>query len=471
MAGGSKLHVVMFPWLAFGHIIPFLELSKFIAQKGHKVSFVSTTRNIDRLPKIPQHLSPLITLVKLNLPVDDHIPAGAEATMDVKTADIQYLKKAVDGLESQLTKFLEHSSPDWIIYDFFPHWLPPVARKLGISRAYFSVITSWFIAFWGPSSEAIIDSSDPRKEPEDYTVPPEWVKFPTRVAFRTYEVNSIIGAVKENDSGLSDVKRARLVISGSDVIFVRQCVEFEPEWLKLLEELHHKPVIPVGLMPPTAHNSGDDSHVISEWLNSQSKQSVVYIALGSEVMMSQHELTELALGLELSNLPFFWAFRKPAGSSESDTIELPAGFEKRVEGRGIVWTSWAPQLMILSHDSVGGFLTHCGWSSCIEGLVFGQPLIMLSFLVDQGLNARVLAEKKVGIEVPRNEDDGSFTRDSVAKSLRSVMVEDEGTNYREKAMEMSRMFGDKNLHDEYLEKFIKYLENNRNKASKKVESI
>ncbi|KAJ0660082.1 putative soyasaponin III rhamnosyltransferase [Helianthus annuus] len=46
----KQLHVAMLPWLAFGHIIPFLELSKFIAQKGHKVSFLSTTRNIQRLP-------------------------------------------------------------------------------------------------------------------------------------------------------------------------------------------------------------------------------------------------------------------------------------------------------------------------------------------------------------------------------------------------------------------------------------
>ncbi|KAK6775060.1 hypothetical protein RDI58_026061 [Solanum bulbocastanum] len=44
----KKLHFAVFPWLAFGHIIPYLELSKFIAQKGHKISFISTPRNIDQ---------------------------------------------------------------------------------------------------------------------------------------------------------------------------------------------------------------------------------------------------------------------------------------------------------------------------------------------------------------------------------------------------------------------------------------
>ncbi|KAI3798679.1 hypothetical protein L1987_33957 [Smallanthus sonchifolius] len=84
----KQLHVAMFPWLGFGHIIPFLTLSKFIAQKGHTVSFLSTTRNIQRLPTLPSHLSPLINLVKLTLPRVQELPQNAEATMDVRTDDI-----------------------------------------------------------------------------------------------------------------------------------------------------------------------------------------------------------------------------------------------------------------------------------------------------------------------------------------------------------------------------------------------
>ncbi|KAJ0703754.1 putative soyasaponin III rhamnosyltransferase [Helianthus annuus] len=95
----KQLHVAMLPWLAFGHIIPFLELSKFIAQKGHKVSFLSTTRNIQRLPTLPSHLSPLISLVKLTLPHVQELPQNAEATMDLRTGDTHdHLKRAFDGL-------------------------------------------------------------------------------------------------------------------------------------------------------------------------------------------------------------------------------------------------------------------------------------------------------------------------------------------------------------------------------------
>ncbi|KAI3747562.1 hypothetical protein L6452_10057 [Arctium lappa] len=466
--GSSKqLHVVMFPWLAFGHIIPFLELSKLIAEKGHRVSFLSTTRNIQRLSP-SHHLSPLITLVPLTLPPVPHLPQNAEATMDVRTHDIPHLKKAYDGLQPQITHFLQENSPDWIIYDFAPYWLPPVAAALGISRAFFSIINPWFLDFVGRSTEDMINGSDDRKTVEDFMVPPKWIPFPTKVCYRKHEVNWMLDSSSSlNYSGVSDLYRTGLIYQGSDCVFIRYCNEFEPQWLTLFEELFHLPMIPVGLMPPaTATNVGDDKDAnawltIKNWLDGQEKGGVVYVALGSEVMLTKTELGELALGLELSGLPFFWALRKPAGSTESESVELPEGFEERTRNRGMVWKKWVPQLRILSHETVGGFLTHCGWGSIVEGLTLGQPLIMLPFLVDQGLNARALVEKQVGMEVPRNEEDGLFSKEWVANSVRLVVAEDEGKMYKAKAMELSRIFGDTKLQKKYTDDFVEYLEKHR----------
>ncbi|XP_059643046.1 putative UDP-rhamnose:rhamnosyltransferase 1 [Cornus florida] len=461
---GNKLHVVMFPWLGFGHMIPFLELAKSIAVRGHKVSFISTPRNIQRLPRLPPNLATHIHFVPLTLPNVHGLPHNAEATMDVRGDQIQYLKIAFDGLETDLTRFLYNSSPDWILHDFLPYWLLPIAAKLNISCAFFSIINAWFIGFFGPTS-GLIDGSHPRTEPEHFTVPPEWVRFPTKVAYRLHETPFIMGAFEPNELGVSDMYRVGMTYAGIDAFFMRHCEEFEPEWLNVLRELYGKPVIPVGLMPPTVQDSGEERNEawvsISELLGKQKKGSVVYVALGSEVTLSQEQLTELALGLEQSGLPFFWALRKPPGLDESDSVELPVGFEERTRGRGVIWTGWAPQLRVLGHDSVGGFLTHCGWSSIIEGLKFGLPLIMLPFVVDQGLNARVFEDKKVGIEIPRDERDGSFTRNSVAESVRLVMVDGEGTIYRDNAWEMKKIFGDKEGQDRYIEPFLEFLEKHR----------
>ncbi len=105
-------------------------------------------------------------------------------------------------------------------------------------------------------------------------------------------------------------------------------------------------------------------------------------------------------------------------------------------------------------------MTHCGYSSVIEALYYGLALIMLPItIVDQGLIARVFGEKKVGVEVTRDEEDGSFARESVAESLRMVMVEKEGKVYRDNAREMSKLFADKDLHDRYIDHFVEFLQN------------
>ncbi|KAG8383621.1 hypothetical protein BUALT_Bualt04G0033100 [Buddleja alternifolia] len=472
-AKGKKLHIVMFPWLAFGHIIPYLELSKFLAEKGHKISFISTPRNIDRLPKLPPELASSINLVKIPFPKIPELPEYAEATMDIRGEDMQYLKKAYDGLEAGLTRFLEESGdPDWIIYDFSPHWLPPIAQRLGISRGFFLIINAWFLAFFGPVDD-LISGSDYRTKPEDFMVPPKWVKFDTKVAYRRFEANWIVGSGQNDGSGFSDYYRGGKVIEGCEAIFVRHCYEFEPDWLTVLEKVYGKPVVPLGLMPPNNNNNNnklDDENSeswvgIRNWLDNQNKGSVVYVALGSEVTPTEDQLSELAHGLEISGVPFFWVLRKPSGSTESDSVELPRGFEERTSGRGIVWRSWAPQLKILSHDSVGGFLSHCGWSSIVEALMFGHPLITLPFLVDQGLNSRVVVEKQLGHEIPRNEEDGSYTRNSVADSVKLVMLEDDGKKFRARANEMSAIFADAELHNRYLNNFVEFLENHRSASN------
>uniref|UniRef100_A0A0E0HEV4 Uncharacterized protein n=1 Tax=Oryza nivara TaxID=4536 RepID=A0A0E0HEV4_ORYNI len=78
-----------------------------------------------------------------------------------------------------------------------------------------------------------------------------------------------------------------------------------------------------------------------------SPSSVVYIALGSEVPLRVDKVHELALGLDVAGTRFLWALRKPTGVSDTDL--LPAGFEERSCGRGVVETRWVPQMSILAH--------------------------------------------------------------------------------------------------------------------------
>ena len=146
----------------------------------------------------------------------------------------------------------------------------------------------------------------------------------------------------------------------------------------------------------------------------------MFVGFGSECKLSKEQINEIAYGLELSGLPFLWALRKPDWVL-SDLDALPSGFSERTHRRGVVCFGWAPQLEILEHPSIGGSLFHAGWGSIMETLQFGHCLVVLPLIIDQPLNARLLVEKGLAIEIERSED-GSFSRDGIAKALRLAMV-------------------------------------------------
>lgn len=461
----EKLHVAMFPWLAHGHLMPFLEVSRFLAQKGHRVSFISTPKNIHRLQKHSpiSSSSPLINLVEIPLPHVDGLPESTESTAEIPIHKVPYLKKAYDKLQFPLAQLLKNSDINWIIQDFASNWLPRLAAQFGINSIFFSIYNATTLAFLGPPSELL---GGHRQRPEDYTVVPDWIDFPSNVAFKLHEVVCHWVCM---DSEASDFERIGEVVRDCRFVIARSCTEYEANSLSLLRNLYKKPVVPVGLLPPLVPSikDKDDDHdqgweTINEWLGNINKdKSVVYIALGTEVNLSRDLMHELAYGIEKSGLPFIWVVnnRKLIEDLMGPDI-LPSGFETRVSGRGLIWRGWAPQLRILAHSSVGGFLTHCGWSSVIEALGFGRALILFpSANSDQGLIARQLHERRVGLEIPLVEEDGSFTSDSLANTMKKVMVEIEGEPLRANAWAMRDVFGNADLQATYLSEFTHFLEN------------
>lgn len=143
----ETLRVVMIPFPAFGHMIPFFQFSIALARAGVKVFYISTPRNIQRLPKVPPELSSLVYFVKIPLPQleDELLPRDAEATIDVPFEKTQYLKVAFDQLQHPAKNFIVDESPDYIFSDGTVHWAVDIAQECHIPLLWFSVFSSALI--------------------------------------------------------------------------------------------------------------------------------------------------------------------------------------------------------------------------------------------------------------------------------------------------------------------------------------
>lgn len=154
------------------------------------------------------------------------------------------------------------------------------------------------------------------------------------------------------------------------------------------------------------------------------------------------------------------------GDFEKDNIiriELPGGFEERVKDWGLVVRDWAPQLDILAHPSIGGFMSHCGWNSCIESMSMGVSIAAWPMHSDQPNNT-VLVTKilKVGIVVndwcPREQVVAAVV---VETSVRRLMCSKEGEEIRKRAVAMGRRIrkavGDNGITQMEMESFIAHI--------------
>ena len=134
-SSSSPLRIVIFPWLAFGHMPPYLELAERLALRGHRVSYVSTPRNLARLPPLRPAAAPRVDLIALPLPHVDGLPDGAESTNDVPDDKRQLHWKAFDGLAAPFAEFLaaacadEATRPHWVIADSFHYWAAASAAE------------------------------------------------------------------------------------------------------------------------------------------------------------------------------------------------------------------------------------------------------------------------------------------------------------------------------------------------------
>ncbi|VFQ86170.1 unnamed protein product [Cuscuta campestris] len=154
--------------------------------------------------------------------------------------------------------------------------------------------------------------------------------------------------------------------------------------------------------------------------------------------------------LHFHEFPMPPQIQSPPRKTQSDRVDifhggdsrgavLPEGYEERIRDRGIVVRDWAPQLEILGHPATGGFVSHCGWNSCMESISMGVPVAAWPMHSDQPRNATLLTQVlRIGFSLVdwarRSEVVG---REEVAKGVKKLMASGEGGEMRKRAVALS----------------------------------
>lgn len=209
-----------------------------------------------------------------------------------------------------------------------------------------------------------------------------------------------------------------------DFVLCNTIQQFED---KTIQALNCKiPFYAIGPIIPFNHQTGSGSVTTSlwsesdctQWLNTKPKGSVLYISFGSYAHVTKKDLVEIAHGILLSKVNFVWVVRPDIVSSD-ETNPLPEGFETEAKDRGIV-IPWCCQMTVLSHSSIGGFLTHCGWNSILETIWCEVPLLCFPLLTDQVTNRKLVVDDwEIGINLC--EDRSHVGRDEVGRNISRLM--------------------------------------------------
>ncbi|BFI07923.1 protein MpUGT38 [Marchantia polymorpha subsp. ruderalis] len=415
----GKKHALVLPITMQAHIAGILRLCTDLATRGVAISFVAGAREVavlkenEELRELDFHL----------ISYEDFAPSGGSEQLHEKFNNpFEFIAVAQKVFDPVLEKLVADQraglpGPTCLISDRLLAFAQDVANELNIPHYQFYSCGAHFVRILQEYPKLLADGT--LKLHEDFRtgkvsiaeyeghlniagLPPlRWKEILNPIKLGLQMFLDVADRIDEVD-GL--IVNTFYEMDAPQVDAIRQRWEGDPQGKT-------RQLFLVGPLSNAANfkdqsfvsDSSRPGHDCLQWLDSRQPDSVLYICFGSLVRFTIEQIHELAIALEASGHDFLWVLSRGfSGKPFSDLDEiLPPNFRSRTRDRGLILDGWVPQLHVLSHPSTGGFVTHCGWNSAIEGVTTGVPMIAWPQLPnDQGTVCRHLVDElKIAVEV------------------------------------------------------------------------
>ncbi|XP_044975175.1 UDP-glycosyltransferase 1-like [Hordeum vulgare subsp. vulgare] len=462
MAMPEELHFVLVPLVAQGHIIPMVDVARLLAARGPRVSVVTTPVNAARNRATvdgARRAGLAVEFVELPFPCAQlGLPEGVEAIDQMAGLEpamylrfFQAIWKIADPLEEYLRALPRR--PVCLVVDACNPWTAPVCERLGIPRLVMHCPSAYFqLAVHRLSAHGVYD-----RVRDDEMAPFEVPEFPVRAVgnkatFRGFfqypgvekEYREALDAEATADGLLFNTSRGieGVFVDGYAVALGKRTWAVGPTCAS------SSMVNDADAKAGRGNRADVDAGHIVSWLDARPPASVLYVSFGSISQLTAKQLAELARGIEASGRPFVWAIKEAKGDAAVRALLDDEGFEARVKDRGLLVRGWAPQVTILSHPAVSGFLTHCGWNATLEAVSYGVPTLTWPTVADQFCSEQLLVDVlgvgvRSGVKIPAmylpKEAEGvQVTSREVEKAVAEMMGDGpEGSARRLRANEIA----------------------------------
>nr|GMD49946.1 anthocyanidin 3-O-glucosyltransferase 5-like [Ipomoea batatas] len=426
----STLHIGILSSPGIGHIIPVLVLANRLAALHNvKVTvFVITTANSPTERQLLE--SSRLNIVQIP-------PVDISALLDANTKPLTQLcllvRAALPGVRSAFRATNQCRRLDALIGDFFCTEALPMAVELNVPKFIYVPTSAWSTALtvYCPVLDKEIVGQ--------YVEQEKGLEIPGCKPVRPENVFDPM--LDRNDEQYREFLRIGGGFGMADGILMNIWEDVDPVSLKALRENETLSKL-VGRSPVYA-------------IDKQPRESVLYVSFESGGTLSAEQITELAWGLELSQQRFIWVVRPPSKRGPNDAYfttgqgtdgtpnYLPEGFNTRTQKQGLVVPMWTEQALILKHPSIGGFLSHCGWTSALESITNGVPMIAWPLYAEQRQNTSLLTEELgVAIRPKKLPTKGIVGREEVKTLVKTMLQSNEGKEMRERVVKL-RMSAEK----------------------------